>query len=66
MLDIADYYDNDSEKRRECYAKIRRASDYLLDLVDDVIDVSKMEQGLYMLKEEAFDIEKSSTASLTL
>lgn len=58
MLDIADYYDNDSEKRRECYEKIRRASDYLLDLVDDVIDVSKMEQGLYMLKEEAFDIEK--------
>lgn len=58
MLDMADYYDSDPEKRHECYAKIRKASDYLLDLVNDFIDVSKLEQGLYALKEEIFDIEK--------
>ena len=57
MIDIADYYDDDPAKRKECYQKIRSSSKYLLDLVSDVLDMSKMEQGIFPWKDEPFCLD---------
>lgn len=58
MLDMAEYYDDSAEKRKECYEKMREASGYLLDLVTDVLDMSKLEQGNVMWKDEKFRIDR--------
>lgn len=58
MLDMAEYYDTDTEKRKECYDKMREASGYLLELVTDVLDMSKLEQGDVIWKDETFRIDR--------
>ncbi|HBF14972.1 MAG TPA: hypothetical protein DDW30_04690 [Clostridiales bacterium] len=58
MLDMAEYYDDNAEKRKECYEKMREASGYLLELVTDVLDMSKLEQGDVMWKDEKFRIDR--------
>lgn len=58
MLDMAEYYDSDKEKRRDCYNKMREASGYLLDLVTDVLDMSKLEQGEVIWKDENFRLDR--------
>lgn len=58
MLDMAEYYDNNPEKRKECYGKMREASGYLLELVTDVLDMSKLEQGDVLWKDEKFRIDR--------
>lgn len=58
MLDMAEYYDDNTEKRKECYGKMREASGYLLELVTDVLDMSKLEQGGLILKDEKFRIDR--------
>ncbi len=58
MLDMAEYYDDNTEKRMECYDKMREASRYLLELVTDVLDMSKLEQGDVLWKDEKFRIDR--------
>ena len=58
MLDMAEYYDGDPQKRKECYDKMREASGYLLELVTDVLDMSKLEQGDVIWKDEKFRVDR--------
>ena len=58
MLDIADYYADDLQKQQECRDKIREASGYLLELVNDILDMSKLEIGEIVWKDEPFDLRQ--------
>lgn len=58
MLDIADYYADDLQKQQECRDKIREASGYLLELVNDILDMSKLESGEIVWKDEPFDLRQ--------
>lgn len=56
MIEIADKNTDDPAKQSECRSKIWTASGYLLDLVNDVLDMSKLESGEIMLENVPFDI----------
>lgn len=58
MIEIADYYPNDLEKQQECRNKILQATDHLLSLVNDVLDMSKLESGKFTLRNDPFDLRK--------
>ncbi len=55
MLDIGDRYANDLNRQVECRDKIRNASKVLLELVNEVLDMSKLESGELILEHEPFD-----------
>ncbi len=57
MIDIASYYDDDPEKRKACYSKMKDASGYLLELISEVLDVSKLERGVFVLDNDPFRID---------
>ena len=56
MLDIADHYDSDIEKQRECRGKIRESSNILMELINEVLDMSKLESGDVVLEHVPFDL----------
>lgn len=56
MCDIARYHIEDSLKVRECLEKISNASDLLTELLNDLLDISRMEQGAMPLNEGVFDL----------
>ena len=58
MLDIADHFPDDMEKQAECRQKVRDASGFLFDLVNDVLDMSKMESGEVTIDEIPFDLRE--------
>lgn len=56
MLDIADRFPNDLDRQNECRKKVRNASNILLELVNDVLDRSKLESGEVVLEHIPFDL----------
>lgn len=54
MLQIAENNVHDSEKVGVSLAKLRAASDHLLGLINDVLDISKIENGKMTLASEPF------------
>lgn len=58
MLEIIDAHDQEPEKTRECLGKIRVSADHLLDLVNDVLDMSKLESGQAVLEQDRFNLEE--------
>lgn len=56
MLDIEDKYFDDVKKLAECRGKIREASNILLDLINEVLDMSKLESGEIILESVSFDL----------
>ena len=56
MLNIGDHYADDMQKQKECRDKIRSASMFLFELVNDVLDMSKMETGEIQLEHVPFDL----------
>ena len=57
MLDIADQCGNDIEKVRECRLKVRESSDILLELINEVLDMSKLESGEVVLEHVPFNLK---------
>ena len=57
MVDVGDYYYDDLKKQSECRNKIREASNILLELVNEVLDMSKLESGEIFLEEKPFNID---------
>lgn len=47
---------DDPKKQEECLDKILTASDFLLDLVNNVLDMNKLESGNVILENKAFDL----------
>ncbi len=53
MLDIADRHTADPDAVKECHGKIRTASEYLLALINDVLDMSKLDYEELKLTEDS-------------
>ena len=60
MLDMAEHYADDMEKQKECRTKMKEASNLLLELVNDVLDMSKLDAGEVVLEESPFNLSKIS------
>lgn len=56
MTNIARRSIDDKEKVEDCLDKIEESSEYLLSLVNKVLDLSKIESGEFKLLEEPFSI----------
>jgi CheY-like chemotaxis protein len=56
MVRIGNRFPDDVEKQTECRAKIWEASGLLLDLVNDVLDMGKLESGEMKIEEKPFDL----------
>ena len=66
ILDVADHYADDMEKQTECRAKAKEASNLLLELVNDVLDMSKLETDEIVLEEVPFNLSKISKEVLVV
>ena len=66
MLHIADNCSDDVEKLRECRHKVQQSTDYLLELVNNVLDISKMESGSIILDQKPFDLIRLLENQLTV
>ena len=60
MLNVADHYAEDMEKQTECRAKVKAASHMLLELLNDVLDMSKLESGEVVLEDIPFNLSSIS------
>ena len=58
MVNMADHYADDMEKQKEYRTKVKEASNLLLELVNDVLDMSKLESGEVVLEESPFNLSK--------
>ena len=56
MVDMAEYYADDLEKQTEYRVKVKEASNLLLEMVNDVLDMSKLESGEIVLEELPFHL----------
>ena len=60
MLDMADHYADDMKKQTEYRVKIKGASHLLLELVNEILDMSKLESDEVVLEEVPFNLIKIS------
>ena len=51
LVDMAEHYADDVEKQSEYREKVKSASHLLLEMLNDVLDMSKLESGEVMLEE---------------
>ena len=58
MIELADYYSDDLQKQEECRKKIWDASGLLLELINEVLDMGKLESGEILLEEREFNLKK--------
>ena len=58
MVEIGRHYAGDEQKQEECRQKIMDASGFLLDLVNDVLDMNKLESGEIKLDSRPFDLHE--------
>ena len=56
LVEIGEYYREDPETQIECRRKIRDTSHLLLELVNEVLDMGKLESGELVLAEIPFDL----------
>ena len=66
MLDIAQAHLNNPEKMDLCLSKMHGAADQLLSLINDVLDMSKIETGSIQLVEEPFDMIRLLNGTLAV
>lgn len=56
MVEIGEYYKDDPEKQSQCRQSIRESARLLLELVNEVLDMGKLESGEIVLEERPFDL----------
>ena len=66
LINMADHYADDMEKQKEYRTKVKEASNLLLELVNDVLDMSKLEAGEVVLEESPFNLSKISKEVLVV
>ena len=55
MVEVGDYYKSDIEKQSECRKKIWEASGFLLELINEVLDMGKLESEEVILERRSFN-----------
>ena len=58
MVDISRHYRGDEQKQEECRERILSASGFLLELVNNVLDMNKLESGKIWLEEKPFNLRQ--------
>lgn len=66
MLAVAERYPDDLKKQDECREKISKASQLLLELINEVLDMGKLESGEVVLEESSFNLKDLSNEVLTV
>ena len=66
LVNMADHCADDMEKQTEYRTKVKEASNLLLELVNDVLDMSKLESGEVILEEIPFDLSRISREVLVV
>jgi len=66
MVDMADYYADDLKKQTEYRKKVRESSNLLMGLINDVLDMSKLESGEVILEEIPFNLGSISKEVLVV
>ncbi len=66
MTAIAQMRLDDKERLADCLGKIEGSSRYLLSLINEVLDMSKIESGKFVLNEEQFKISELVTATVEM
>ena len=56
MVAIAEHYAEDGKKQKECREKVKEASGFLLDLVNSILDMNKLESGRVVLEYKPFHL----------
>ena len=56
MIHIAQKHSNDVAKLQECRQKVLQSTDYLQKLINNVLDISKLESGSLVLEHKSFDM----------
>ncbi len=66
MVDILDKNRDNPEKVTECLSKIRTSSDHLLHLINDILDLSRLESGQVVLEHVPFNLRQVGEDSLAV
>lgn len=66
MLAVAERYPDDLKKQVECRGKISKASQLLLELINEVLDMGKLESGEVVLEEKSFHLQELLNEVLTV
>lgn len=66
MLKVAEHHRDDLKKQDECREKISKASHLLLELINEVLDMGKLESGEVVLEESSFNLKDLSNEVLTV
>ena len=56
MINISERYCGDKEKLYECKAKVMQSMDYLQSLLNNVLDIGRVESGTLQLEYKSFDL----------
>ena len=60
LVNMADHCADDTEKQTEYRTKVKEASNLLLELVNEILDMSKLESGEVVLEEIPFNLSSIS------
>ena len=66
MLAVAERYPDDLKKQVECRGKISKAFQLLLELINEVLDMGKLESGEVVLEEKSFHLQELLNEVLTV
>lgn len=58
MISIGEHYSDNLEKQNECRGKIKEASGFLLELINNILDMNKLESGNVVLEHTPFDLRE--------
>ncbi len=58
LLEMADYYADNTEKLKELRSKVLENTHYLLDLSNDVLEMNRIESGEIHLADKCFDVKE--------
>ena len=58
MIDVANRYPEDLEMQQKCRDKVMEASRYLLSMMNDILDMNKLESGASFEQKVNFDLTK--------